>query len=351
MTTVSGYSAPTGYFRDSTTVSWSTANLTTSFTPPPSCFESTYTQGQDSISLMDVKPPDGPTTTYYQVTRSVASECYPDDFAYNTAQSRPGTSLASYYSPGLCPKWYEAALQATSDGTTTTFCCPSQMFLGDYSSTEGGLDLGRSVCYTQQYWSGFAIVSDGVTSSFTASATSGGNAIAQVTAAAIMIINAPRDAALLAELTGTPSSTTATAMPAPALTTGAKAGVGLGVGVSVVSLAIGGLGVYLWRRRRKAKSSAHEAEGGDGILIEKPELDGKGRDVHELDADGNRLFEVDPTAKAAELETTSGSAELDADGSRLFEADSTAKPAELETSGGRAELEGEWRGWEAGEHR
>ncbi|SMQ47683.1 unnamed protein product [Zymoseptoria tritici ST99CH_3D7] len=297
-----------------------TVGLTTVFTPPSSCLAPSYTRGQDQVQSAGL---DEIGRTAFLVVRKIASECYPSDFSKETT--------AQTYSPGVCPEAYETVLQEVNTGLTSGYCCPSQMRYGmPVGNFTGGVFLGASACIGTV--ENGVIVVDGTTTFIT------DQMVAYVTAPAIAVVNARSDAGLLESDTAAaisrPSSTTlsatGTSTPAPGLTTGAQAGIGVGVSLGV--LIILGLGLFAWRRRGKNRGPANQGDGSHVNFIEKPELDGQGKDLHELDGERSRPHE------------------LDGDQNRLHEVEA-AKPAELETPGGRAELEGEWRGWEAGESR
>lgn len=92
-------------------------SLTTTFTPPTTCLEPTFTLTPLGSDIAH--------TNFSEVSRGVRTECYPSGFWL----ASPSASLASWYSPGICPLGYftveqsidlEASIQITS-----ATCCPS----------------------------------------------------------------------------------------------------------------------------------------------------------------------------------------------------------------------------------
>ena len=88
-------------------------SLTTTLTPPSSCFDPTYTlapEGNDKVSGAVVK-------------RGIQQTCYPPSF-YLTQTNTQSYSAAGFYSPGVCPSGYATPTTSTSYSTTFATCCP-----------------------------------------------------------------------------------------------------------------------------------------------------------------------------------------------------------------------------------
>ena len=93
----------------STTTSQDKSPLTTTFTPPRSCFD-IHTLLPDESPETEIQLLMGPL--------SDASECFP-----------PGFTRGTTYSPGVCPKGYAdvQSVERPAHGSTEIFahCCPS----------------------------------------------------------------------------------------------------------------------------------------------------------------------------------------------------------------------------------
>ena len=116
----------------------SVPKLTTTFTPPGTCLLPTFTLapiGNDSVSPFAATTSGldtiGASTS---ISRGVASECYPPEFAFATPNRVTSESttyyLASTFSPGIiCPSGYYTADQTVNEQDSNTAygatCCPS----------------------------------------------------------------------------------------------------------------------------------------------------------------------------------------------------------------------------------
>jgi hypothetical protein len=93
--------------------------LTTTFTPPSTCFFTTAfpaTGGDEDVTGAGVAFAE----TYLQIVSNAATSCYPSNYGYFGDSS-------NYFSPGLiCPSGYSTGgFLTTSNGETSAFCCPS----------------------------------------------------------------------------------------------------------------------------------------------------------------------------------------------------------------------------------
>lgn len=93
--------------------------LTTTFTPPSTCFSTTAfpaTGGGEDVTGAGLAYAE----TYLQIVSNQATSCYPSNYGYF------GVST-NYFSPGLvCPSGYSTGgLLTTSNGETLGYCCPS----------------------------------------------------------------------------------------------------------------------------------------------------------------------------------------------------------------------------------
>lgn len=78
--------------------------LTTTFTPPASCFDNVYTSLGGGVYEKDVS--------------IVSSECYPSGFRTLFSEAVP-------FSPGLCPSGYGYdSTTSYGDDATAALCCP-----------------------------------------------------------------------------------------------------------------------------------------------------------------------------------------------------------------------------------
>lgn len=109
-----------------------TVSLTTTFTPASSCFASTFTVGP--------KYRDTLTRGYGNnaIVRGVDPVCYPNNF-YGIDSIVSGTTVAPFYSPGICPSGWTTATTTVPAGATVTTatCCPSYV--------EGPISLSKHI--------------------------------------------------------------------------------------------------------------------------------------------------------------------------------------------------------------
>ncbi|KAH8591053.1 hypothetical protein B0O99DRAFT_633525 [Bisporella sp. PMI_857] len=93
--------------------------LTTTFTPPSTCFFTTAfpaTGGGEDVTGAGVAYAE----TYLQIVSNAATSCYPSNYGYSGDSN-------NYFSPGLiCPLGYSTGGFLTIlSGETLAFCCPS----------------------------------------------------------------------------------------------------------------------------------------------------------------------------------------------------------------------------------
>ncbi|KAF3062417.1 hypothetical protein GL218_03837 [Daldinia childiae] len=109
-------------YTDGITAATSLGPLTTTFSPPSSCFPlSPYTDTVDGTQIYKVG------------TVSADDGCLPPDWVVN-----------GYYSPGICPSGYTEVCEAPGDNVVTTVCCPYYHF--DYFQCYPGVKLGSYGC-------------------------------------------------------------------------------------------------------------------------------------------------------------------------------------------------------------
>jgi hypothetical protein len=114
--------------------------LTTTFTPPTTCFLTTAfpaTGGAFDVTGAGLAFAE----TYLSIVSNGATSCYPSNYGYLG-------DLSNYFSPGLvCPRGYSTGgLLTTVNQETLAFCCPSGFrqpgqpeFLSCYKTIEGVL--------------------------------------------------------------------------------------------------------------------------------------------------------------------------------------------------------------------
>ncbi|KAI9712297.1 MAG: hypothetical protein M1820_001510 [Bogoriella megaspora] len=235
------------------------ASLTTTFTPPATCLQPTYTLspiGKDSTRYSQYSLFGTSSITVFE--RGIVTECYPPGPALATSLSTDGIDVytaALTYSPGLmCPAGYYTAEQQTIpiDSSSTRYsaiCCPFPTptvtpFRSTYS----------------------------VSSSLSSSASP----------------------------TPTPSNTAAT------LSTGAKAGIGTGIAIAGIAAIL--LGWVVRLRIRKGRKSVNKDDFPQtelhGESLGKPRVR-----VAELD-DVGAISEVEEVRIIRELDTQGMRAEL-----------------------------------------
>ncbi|GIZ46002.1 hypothetical protein CKM354_000914500 [Cercospora kikuchii] len=300
-----------------------TYNLTTTFTPPASCFAPTYTvspRGNDTV------------VAYGAARRGYSPECFPIGFgdiakverwqganqlivqeiqfgnlASTVNKRQEGDSSRrtierpqSWYSPGVCPSGYVAAA-ATYDGQTYfNTCCPSSMSVIETSCTSAA----DTVTFINGTDTWLQTVQSALAPSIVVAYES-----SDLSLWATPESTSTTSAASTSRPTETGILPTAAPEPGPGLSTGAKAGIGSGVaGVVIVGFVILGLVI---RKRRTGRNGDPSSYNG------KAELAGDG--VHR---------------------------ELTGEGA-MYEKSSVVKPVEIDNDS-PAELDGDWRGWEIG---
>ncbi|KAI0111598.1 hypothetical protein F4814DRAFT_361095 [Daldinia grandis] len=141
------------------TAATSLGPLTTTFSPPSSCFPpNPYSDTVDGTKIYKIG------------TVSADDGCLPPDWVVN-----------GYYSPGVCPRGYTAVCEAPGENVATTVCCPYYHL--DYFQCYPGVKFGSYGC---GYYTSF-----------------GGTELATVLAPSIQILNAASD---LETSTGSSSS-------------------------------------------------------------------------------------------------------------------------------------------------
>ncbi|KAJ5097734.1 hypothetical protein N7456_008455 [Penicillium angulare] len=193
--------------------------LTTTFTPPSSCFTPTTQAYYGYPSIIIGCPGPG------------GSDCCPPDWNWNV-----------YFSPGVCPSGYKACTLPTTTQRkeTTEICCPSNYACGGQDWCVSSLETISTMTYTD-------------------STLSTESPVYAITATPIQI----RYKA--AQSTIVPIATSSLDLPMPKHELDTREKVGIGIGVPAAVGLLGAVLFFGWRRWRGKGSKKGAGEGSMGI--------------------------------------------------------------------------------------
>ncbi|QIX00698.1 hypothetical protein AMS68_006215 [Peltaster fructicola] len=242
--------------------------LTTTFSPPSSCFAPTYTLRPAGY--------DVEYAAHSEIHRGLDPACYPSN-NYLTAN-------ALWFSPGICPEGYSTVQAAVSAGGTLATCCPSGMLI----LTRTG---GSSFCAASGKPEPVTIF-DGTSSSRVYAAYN----------PAASIIRVSNKAVPSAAVAGLQSYTTLSTQ------TGTSHQASIGVGLLLGGIVLAGLSVFACCLRKKSRYARYQRLDNVGHKVELPADSMK---VAELDA--AEIYEVGGRPDVAEADNANQMVELHSD--------------------------------------
>ncbi|KAK2785838.1 hypothetical protein FQN52_008253 [Onygenales sp. PD_12] len=257
------------------------APLTTTFSPPASCFNDIYQvlTSHSTLTSTLTEPISLTTYQYFQLGPPTPTECFP------SPGPQPWTALDiptdAYYSPAICPSGYfSCSISETSVGPLTethATCCPNDFTcqantrINWYRNHKCTRDItdGEPKVYTIFDPNGATPQTKTATISGSYGLNAYGLSIRRMNTDTSFFIptqtptpTGPSASAITTDSPSNPPSSSTS--PSPGLSPGAKAGIGVGVGVAALLLIVIGLLVYrMFLRKREGgwggrRSKSHQ---------------------------------------------------------------------------------------------